>query len=149
MSLSVIHNKTILALHTSGKTNEFNRNFLSGGADGGRNVFCAGRSASRNSCNKNCRYAQISNTTEILNGKIVKSETKWLIEATCVQGNKSTLKTLTEEQYINLYFDDVHRIQESGIAPVVSGKSKIITSGQSRIITDEMTIKTTIYGECK
>ncbi|GAB1429423.1 hypothetical protein MASR2M18_02550 [Ignavibacteria bacterium] len=88
-------------------------------------------------------------TTVIMDGKIVSSETKWFLEAICRTGNKSTLKTLTIEEYLELYFDDVHREQEKGVAPVVSGKTKIVSEGNSRILTDEMTIQTTLYGPCR
>lgn len=88
-------------------------------------------------------------TTEIVKGKIVKSETKWYIEAKCTTGNHSSLTTLTEDEYVRLYFDDIHKNEDSGIAPVVNGTSKIVSTPNSSVITDEMTISTTIYGECR
>ena len=113
-------------------------------------AFALGAAAyAQNPVSKVVVKRKLITTTEIMDGKIVHSETKWIIEVTCKTGNKSTLKTLTEEQYVEQYFDDVHREAEQGISPVVSGKSKIVSNGTSRTITDEMTIQTTLYGPCR
>lgn len=112
-------------------------------------VFGALPIAAQNPVTKVVVKRKLVTTTVVQGGKVVSSTTEWFIEAICRTGNKSTLKTMTTEEYIALYFDDVHREEEKGVSPVVSGKSRIITKNDARIITDEITIQTTIYGPCK